>query len=85
MDACPTTDEYYEDQVDPRNNTIPGLQRSKDEVCEKITEFYNPKFIPNSPLAINVTYPNGTITYAFEYDDTKGKHTGTYQCLGMTL
>ena len=70
-------------EMDPRNNTVPGLQRSKNEICEQVTAYYNPNFIPNHPLMINGTDSNGNTAYALDYDDQKGKHTGTYQCLGM--
>ena len=80
--GCHIEDQFYSNLTDPRNNTVPGLQRSKDEICEKVTEYYNPNFIPNHPLMVNGTHPNGTTIYAFDYDDQKGKHTGTYQCLG---
>ena len=83
QDSCPTSDMYFESLTDPRDNSVPGLQRSKNEICELVTEFYNPKFIPNSPLANNGTNSDGSILYAFEYDDQKGKNTGTYQCLGI--
>ena len=45
------------------------------EVCEKITQYYNPLYlggeIDSSGTPLN-----------FVCDDEKGKHTGTYQCLG---
>ena len=75
--GCHKEDKFYPMEMDPRNNTVPGLQRSKNEICEQVTAYYNPNYIPNHPLMINGT------GYALDYDDQKGKHTGTYQCLGM--
>lgn len=80
--TCQDVDSFDASQADPRdNNVYPGLQRRANEVCELITEYYNPKFIENHPLMVNGTV-NGSPTYAVDYDDTKGQHTGTYQCLG---
>ena len=81
-DACVTYDAFDTAGTDPRDNSVPGLQRTKDEVCEKITKYYNPKFVLNHPLMVNGTDANGMSTYAIDYDDTKGRNTGTYQCLG---
>ena len=80
--GCHIEDKFYPTETDPRDNTL-GLQRSKNEVCEKVTEYYNPKFIPNHPIMLNGTSSNSATVYALDYDDGKGKHTGTYQCLGM--
>ena len=44
------------------------------EVCEKITEYYNPFYV--GTLQTSET-PIDNIC-----DDEKGKHVGTYQCLG---
>ena len=47
------------------------MQRSTDEVCELITDKYNPVYIPSNSVGATVIC-----------DDDRGKHTGTYQCLG---
>ena len=47
------------------------MQRSADEVCELITDKYNPVYIPSNSVGATVIC-----------DDDRGKHTGTYQCLG---
>ena len=79
--SCMISNHFDKNGVDPRNNSYPGLQRTRSEVCEKITEFYNPRFIPNHPQLLQTT--NGvTTTNGFEYDDLKGKESGTFQCLG---
>ena len=44
------------------------------EVCEKITEYYNPFYVGNLQ---NSATPIDNIC-----DDEKGKYVGTYQCLG---
>ena len=82
--GCLSSDRFYTDKLDPKPNTL-GLQRTKDEVCEQITEFYNPKYITNHPLMINGSDLNGNPTYELEYSDNKGNQTkGTYQCLGKS-
>ena len=49
------------------------------EVCEKITQYYNPLYIEGQEYD-----PSGT-PLDFTCDDEKGKHVGTYQCLGNNL
>ena len=83
--GCHTEDKYYPDKLDPKNPSVLGLQRSKNEVCEKISDYYNPKFIPNHPLMVNGLNEDGTTKYEIDYADNKGNYTGTYQCLGMLL
>ena len=80
--GCHTEDKYYPDQIDPKNPTVLGLQRSKNEVCEKISEFYNPSFIPDDERMSNGMNEDGTTKYEIEYDDDKGKYIGEYKCLG---
>ena len=82
--GCHTADKYYSDQVDPRTNAM-GLQRTGEEICELITEYYNPKYISNHPLMKNGVDDKMNPTYATEYNDDKGSHVGTYQCLGSFI
>ena len=52
------------------------VPRSSQEVCEKVTEYYNPLYIPNR-IPSNDGIPGETC------DDEKGKFVGQYQCLGV--
>ena len=45
------------------------------EVCELITKYYNPLYVGGN------TDTNGN-PLDFSCEDGKGKHVGTYQCLG---
>ena len=45
------------------------------EACELITKYYN-------PLYLGGTTDNSGNPLDFSCDDDKGKHVGTYQCLG---
>ena len=55
-----------------------NMQRGP-EVCEKITQYYNPLY---SKGKVDVS---GSTPLDFTCDDEKGKHVGTYQCLGIYL
>ena len=46
------------------------------EVCEKITQYYNPLYLDAEVDDSSSTPLN------FPCDDEKGKYVGTYQCLG---
>ena len=96
-DQC-SSSMYIEDGLDPRDGTF-GIQRTDQEVCEKITEYYNPLFVPMHPL-MKMKGSNGNTfvdtgfdeestsdSYILEYDDRKGcrSHIGKYMCLGMIL
>ena len=85
------------DGTDPRDGSF-GIQRTDQEVCEKITEYYNPLFVPKHPL-MKMTGGDGnmvfidtefeeesTSSYILEYDDKKGcrNNIGKYMCLGMS-
>ena len=48
------------------------MQRSADEVCELVSDKYNPLYNPNNQVGVTT----------INCDDQRGKHTGTYQCLG---
>ena len=49
------------------------------EVCEKITQYYNPLYLEGK-----IDYSN-SLPLLFACDDEKGKYEGTYQCLGNSL
>ena len=52
------------------------IQRSPQEVCEKITEYYNPLYVKGAiPSTSDSSTPEAC-------DDGKGKFIGEYQCLG---
>ena len=51
------------------------------EVCEKITQYYNPLYLERQ---IDDSSSTPT-TPDFTCDDEKGKYVGTYQCLGNNL
>ena len=80
-------------ELDPRDGSF-GIQRSAQEVCEKITKYYNPLFVPKHPL-MKTAAGNTVVTefdedstvdsYILDYDDRKGctNNIGQYMCLGM--
>ena len=49
------------------------------EVCEKITQYYNPLYL-DAEVDDSSSTPHN-----FPCDDEKGKYVGTYQCLGNSL
>ena len=49
------------------------------EVCEKVTQYYNPLYLERQVEGSNKN-PQG-----FTCDDEKGKYVGTFQCLGNIL
>ena len=55
------------------------IQRSPQEVCEKITKFYNPLYVKGA-IATSGGTPEDGINVPC--DDGKGKFLGEYQCLG---
>ena len=86
---------YIEDTLDPRDGSF-GVQRTDQEVCEKITKYYNPLFVPMHPK-MKMTGSDGNTfvntgfnedstpeSYILEYDDQKGctSNIGKYMCLG---
>ena len=66
LSSCTSSSCYY----DSSTTTCP-MQRSADEVCELVTDKYNPMYVPSNSVGATVTC-----------DDNRGKNTGTYQCLG---
>ena len=48
------------------------------EACEKITQYYNPLYLESQ-------VDSDSTPLDFTCDDEKGKHLGTYQCLGNTV
>lgn len=66
LSSCTSSSCYY----DSSTTTCP-MQRSADEVCELVTDKYNPMYVPSN--SVGATDP---------CDDNRGKNTGTYQCLG---
>jgi len=94
--GCSTIDYFDAAGSDPRTDFnrltgastgATGLQHIKEEVCEEITEYYNPRYIKNHYLMVNSTDSNNQPSgYATEYDDMKGSQgVGTYQCLGTFI
>ena len=85
---CSSTNYLDTTETDPRDNpnnnadyatnNILGVQHRETEVCELITEYYDPLYVLNHPLMKN----EDNNQYILTYDDGKGKHLGTYQCLG---
>ena len=78
----PTSQEEYDNLINMCSyngfENYCKIQRSPQEVCEKITEFYNPLYVKGAieteggaPDDVNVPC-----------DDGKGKYVGEYQCLG---
>ena len=62
------------DQCSTRLQQINGIQRSDQEKCEKVSDYYNPEHIKD-----RIYNREGKLV---SRDDGKGQHTGTYQCLG---
>ena len=61
------------------DRVFPTCKRQRGpEVCEKITQYYN-------PLYLGGEIDSNGIPLNFACDDEKGKHIGTYQCLGNYL
>ena len=69
VDGCTTTSCSHPGILDGTCTTQRG-----PEVCEKITKYYNPLYLGGKVV-------NGS-PVDFSCDDNKGKHIGTYQCLG---
>ena len=67
LSSCSTSSCYYDSST-----TTCLMQRSADEICELVSDKYNPIYIPSNPVGAAVTC-----------DDNRGKYPGTYQCLGM--
>ena len=67
--SCSSSSCYYD-----YTTTTCLMQRSSDEICELITDKYNPIYIPNNAIGADVIC-----------DDNHGKFQGTYQCLGEYL
>ena len=67
--------DQYKCSFDTKLKTTCKKQRGP-EVCEKITKYYNPLYLEGQIDDSNDT------PLDFACDDEKGKHLGTYQCLG---
>ena len=83
----PTSQEEYNDLINMCSySSIDNnckIQRSPQEVCEKITEFYNPLYVKGAiPTSGDATPEDGINVPC---DDGKGKFLGEYQCLGKNI
>ena len=82
---APTTQEEFDELQNVcsynKNDNNCKIQRSPQEVCEKITEYYNPLYVKGeikseggAPDDVNIPC-----------DDGKGKYLGEYHCLGKYI